>query len=322
MAYDIFISYRRKGAGAGVAGEMQSKLENLGYKVFLDVDSIGSGDFPKQIEQAIQQCNDFLLVLSPGMLDRCSDENDWVRHEIFLAEKFGKNIIGVSLPGFVMPTPEALPPDLHEIPEKQVFVWSHEYRHASFEKIVDNLLTTSLKKKRTKRNYLWIVVAVVLIGGGLSWLVSSGNSEEPGDGSLKEKDEMVIDYRKVFVEAVNDTFASYLKTGDSLLSLVPETPSEQQDFALFMHGIGEYKAAMEYESDYPGVVTNKFGAKRVLDSLMVVRKNRFNGELEAANQFLNADLVDFARYRFANAEVLSLPDEQSMLDAVAKRFPD
>ena len=52
MAYDIFISYRRKGAGAGVAGELQAKLENLGYKVFLDVDEIGSGRFPEQIERA------------------------------------------------------------------------------------------------------------------------------------------------------------------------------------------------------------------------------------------------------------------------------
>ena len=48
MTYDIFISYRRKGAGAGVAGELQAKLENLGYKVFLDVDEIGSGQFPVQ----------------------------------------------------------------------------------------------------------------------------------------------------------------------------------------------------------------------------------------------------------------------------------
>ena len=64
MAYDVFISYRRKGAGAGVAGELQSKLENLGYNVFLDVDEIGSGQFPTQIKHAIEQCKDFLLVLS------------------------------------------------------------------------------------------------------------------------------------------------------------------------------------------------------------------------------------------------------------------
>ena len=76
MAYDVFISYRRKGAGAGVAGELQAKLEQRGYKVFLDVDNIGSGAFPAQIENAIKECRDFLLILSPGMLDRCSDEND------------------------------------------------------------------------------------------------------------------------------------------------------------------------------------------------------------------------------------------------------
>ena len=79
MSYDVFISYRRKGSGAGVAGELQSKLQSRGYKVFLDVDNIGSGAFPDQIDRAIQQCNDFLLILSPGMLDRCADEEDWVR---------------------------------------------------------------------------------------------------------------------------------------------------------------------------------------------------------------------------------------------------
>ena len=71
MAYDIFISYRRRGAGAGVAGEMQAKLQNRGFKVFLDVDNIGSGAFPEQIDQAIKECNDFLMILSPNMLDRC-----------------------------------------------------------------------------------------------------------------------------------------------------------------------------------------------------------------------------------------------------------
>ena len=90
MGYDIFISYRRKGAGAGVAGELQAKLENLGYKVFLDVDEIGSGQFPDQIENAIASCRDFIFVLSPGALDRCSDEEDWVRREIIQAQSQDK----------------------------------------------------------------------------------------------------------------------------------------------------------------------------------------------------------------------------------------
>ena len=147
MAYDIFISYRRKGAGAGVAGELQAKLENRGYKVFLDVDNIGSGAFPEQIDHAIQECNDFLLILSSGMLDRCVDENDWVRHEIMLAEQYGKNIVGISLPGFAMPAEETLPLPLRDLPQKQVFLWSHEYRNASIDKIEENLLSFQKKKK-------------------------------------------------------------------------------------------------------------------------------------------------------------------------------
>ena len=80
MAYDIFISYRRKDAGSGVAGELQAKFENLGYKVFLDVDEIGSGQFPDQIKHAIEECKDFLLVLAPGTLDHCVEEEDLNLH--------------------------------------------------------------------------------------------------------------------------------------------------------------------------------------------------------------------------------------------------
>ena len=130
MAYDIFISYRRKGAGAGVAGELQAKLENLGYKVFLDVDEIGSGQFPEQIERAISECKDFILVLSPGTLDRCVEEEDWVRREILQAQNQNKNIIGVGLPGFFMPEAESLPEPLKPMTTIQVFSWTHEYRTA------------------------------------------------------------------------------------------------------------------------------------------------------------------------------------------------
>ena len=239
MSYDVFISYRRKGSGAGVAGELQSKLERRGYKVFLDVDNIGSGAFPDQIDHAIRDCSDFLLILSPGMLDRCADEEDWVRHEIVLAEKYGKNIVGVALPGFVMPMAESLPAELHEIPEKQVFLWSHEYRQASFEKIVENLKSTALKKKRNKRNFSGIGLVVALIVIGLWFLLPNSTSPEVQE----EIPSPNVNYKQIYTQAVNDTFSSYLKAGDSLLQMVPENPSDRQDFSVFMEGIDEYKAA-------------------------------------------------------------------------------
>lgn len=324
MGYDIFISYRRKGSGAGVAGEMQSKLQNRGYKVFLDVDNIGSGAFPDQIEQAIQQCNDFLLILSPGMLDRCVEEEDWVRHEIVLAEKYGKNIVGVSLPGFVMPSVESLPVELHDIPEKQVFLWSHEYRQASFNKIVENLRTTSLKKKRAKRNYLWMGVLAALLVGGIWWLKSSyADSSKVAEtpAVVPSKEEVLIDYRQLFIEAVNDTFTAYLATADSLLELVPESPTEQQDFSLFMQGIGKYDEALAYESNYPGVISNLSNVVMKREALMELRQSRFKEELEAASTFLKADMIDFAQYRYENAQILALPEEEGELNTVGKKFP-
>lgn len=317
MSYDVFISYRRKGSGAGVAGELQSKLGSRGYKAFLDVDNIGSGAFPDQIDHAIRDCSDFLLILSPGMLDRCVDEEDWVRHEIVLAEKYGKNIVGVALPGFVMPMAESLPAELHEIPEKQVFLWSHEYRQASFEKIVENLKSTALKKKRNKRNFSGIGLVVALIVIGLWFLLPNSTSPEVQE----EIPSPNVNYKQIYTQAVNDTFSSYLRAGDSLLQMVPENPSDRQDFSVFMEGIDEYKAALDYAKEYPGMVSNVSSARKKCDSLMDLRKHRLNHELEAVSKFIEIDQIEFALFRYENAEVLALPEESNLLEAVGKKLP-
>lgn len=340
MSYDIFISYRRKGSGAGVAGEMQSKLQNRGYKVFLDVDNIGSGAFPDQIDSAIKQCNDFLLILSPGMLDRCSDPEDWVRHEIVLAEKYGKNIVGVSLPGFMMPTAEELPEELHEIPEKQVFLWSHEYRHASFEKIVDNLLSTTLKKKRVKRIYMLVAAAVVALAAGLLFLLMPSGADNPEGISddttivntnmptngpfVPVEEEPAIDPLQLLTERLNDTFATYVRTGDSLLKLIPKKLIEKQDFSKFMACYNTYKDAVAFEKDHHGFISNTSVVTKRCDSLTRVRKRLFNDELGAASEFLGYGFVESALPRYENASIVVNPDdknETNRLENVGKKMP-
>ena len=79
--YDIFISYRRDG-GADFARQMQLALSAKGYSVFLDFDALKDGVFDRRIESAIKSSKVFLFVLSPHSLDRCCNENDWVRREI------------------------------------------------------------------------------------------------------------------------------------------------------------------------------------------------------------------------------------------------
>ena len=65
IKYDIFISYRRDG-GESTAKILRDKLSELGYQVFFDVESLRSGDFNTKLYSVIEECEDFLLVLSPG----------------------------------------------------------------------------------------------------------------------------------------------------------------------------------------------------------------------------------------------------------------
>lgn len=93
--YDIFISYRRAG-GAQYARILQLMLSQRGFKVFLDYDELKDGVFGKRIKAAIQEAPIFMLVLSKDSLDRCKNEDDWVREEIIYALQGGKKIIPVN----------------------------------------------------------------------------------------------------------------------------------------------------------------------------------------------------------------------------------
>lgn len=112
MSEQIFISYRREG-GDVTAKLICEALKNRGFTVFYDYDSLHGGFFDSRILKAIEECNDFVLVLPPNSLDRCVNEDDWVRLEIRHALEHGKNIIPVLLPGFSFPA--KLPNDIAEV---------------------------------------------------------------------------------------------------------------------------------------------------------------------------------------------------------------
>ena len=114
MKYDIFISYRRDG-GEYTARILRDKLTELGYNVFFDVESLRSGDFNAELYSVIENCNDFVIVLSPNSLDRCADEGDWVKNEIAHAISKGKNIVPVLMRGFTFP--DNLPESIASLPK-------------------------------------------------------------------------------------------------------------------------------------------------------------------------------------------------------------
>lgn len=90
--YQIFISYRR-GSGIYMAKNIATYLKSKGYEVFFDYESVKNGVFDQQIFTAIENSEDFILILTENALDDCANANDWVKTEILHAKKYNKNII-------------------------------------------------------------------------------------------------------------------------------------------------------------------------------------------------------------------------------------
>lgn len=316
MAYDIFISYRRKGAGAGVAGELQAKLENLGYKVFLDVDEIGSGQFPEQIERAISECKDFILVLSPGTLDRCVEEEDWVRREILQAQNQNKNIIGVGLPGFFMPEAESLPDPLKPMTTIQVFSWTHEYRTASFAKIAENLVSTQLKKKKNHRLRLYLLSALLII---VAAVVVAAVTKKPSDTveevvetEQPQKEYQLYDYHaKKAIELTQD-LPNSTEFKDNFLKLV----SNAEPFEKLMKGIAECDSALNLREQSGSLIVDSYDIENQKIELLNLRQDYLSTILNDVKDMLDLDAAEMTRQDLEIADILALPEEKPMLDSI------
>lgn len=136
--YQIFISYRRS-TGKELARLFYYQLKEEGYRVFFDMETMDRGKFNEQLYNVIDDCDDFVLVLSEGALDRCASPEDWVRHEIEHAIEKGKNIIPVFTPEFVFPAD--LPATMKELPYYQGVPFKSEFFDASVQKIVNLLVS-------------------------------------------------------------------------------------------------------------------------------------------------------------------------------------
>ena len=138
MNYQIFISYRRDG-GESLAALLYERFARKGYDVFYDVESLRSGDFNEKLLSVIEKCEDVLLILPPGGLDRCiTDENDWVKREIEHAMKCKKNIIPIMMRNFVFP--DNLPESLQMLPKLNGISANMEFFDAVVERIANERL--------------------------------------------------------------------------------------------------------------------------------------------------------------------------------------
>ena len=133
---DIFISYKNDVAGNNFAARLCADLEKMGYAVYFNPNEQHAGSFPERLTEAVCGCTDFLLILTQSCLDQLKrhEKIDWVREEILLAEREGKNIIPLLMPGVLMPKDkEEMPEDLRFLPDKDAITITEPYNKSPLD---------------------------------------------------------------------------------------------------------------------------------------------------------------------------------------------
>ena len=143
----IFISYRRRGEGAGYGGRIADKLvEHFGKEqCFRDVDDIESGiDFVTTIREAVGTCEVLVAVIGPDWLTqsndkgmrRLDDPRDFVRLEVAAALERDIRVIPVLVGGADVPVEGQLPQVLEALSRRQ----AHELTDSRWEYDVSKLI--------------------------------------------------------------------------------------------------------------------------------------------------------------------------------------
>lgn len=146
-AKTVFISYRRS-VSAFIARAVFMDLRQHGYDVFMDVESIDAGAFERIILNQIAARAHFVVILSPGSLERCIEPGDWLRREIEAAIELQRNIVPVLANGFTFVGKDAyLTGDLRQLAGYNALNMPHEYFEAAMERLRTRFLRqTSLIK--------------------------------------------------------------------------------------------------------------------------------------------------------------------------------
>ena len=151
MECDIFISYRRSD-GTDIARSVEQALKARGYKnIFYDYSSLRDGVFNEKIIDAINNCNDYILLLTPEALDRCAEKGNWVAREIETAIHAGCQFIPLAVNENYTRFPDDFPKRLRIIQNiQQTLLLNNEYFEDSITRLTERL--TSIPQKLVLSN--------------------------------------------------------------------------------------------------------------------------------------------------------------------------
>jgi hypothetical protein len=155
--YDIFLSYRRSD-GKLLARLLKESLEKQGLRVFRDMDELVDGVFNERVLQAVESAPIFLLLMTPHVCYRCSQEKDWVRMEIECAIRSKRTIIPVNPDNRFKRFASSLPVNLQEmltVHQYSVIDTGQLYQE-SVAKLIRERIRPIIKHKRLKKYIKWL----------------------------------------------------------------------------------------------------------------------------------------------------------------------
>lgn len=196
MGYNAFISYRRDN-GFLMAQIVHDKLAEKGITTFLDLEELRAGKFNEKIYEAIEDCDNFILVLPEGALNRCVDPEDWVRKEVLSAIQKKKKIIPIMCEGFDWPRDlyEKLPKEIASLEDYNAVKSSQDYLGAMIDRIISfmdgvdktdtgqnmkesiTMISTEDYFLEGKNNITNVEMIDMAFHGGAEWLTSDDKSD-------------------------------------------------------------------------------------------------------------------------------------------------
>lgn len=147
MKYDVFISYRRD-KGADIARNLQQALTIRGLKVFFDMEELTDGKFNEKLYDAIDKSKNVIFLYTEGALDRCVNEDDWVRKELEHVFEKNINIVTIAPSSTNLSFPNSLPKKLYLLKDIEVSELNLEKLfNESIAKIISRLKDVTLKSE-------------------------------------------------------------------------------------------------------------------------------------------------------------------------------
>lgn len=142
MKYDVFISYRRS-TGAYMAEQLKMVLRQRHYKenrIFMDTYSLGAGNYVEDLEKAIKDSMNVVVLVTMDCFKGLSENSNWTR-EITTALKLGKNVVPMYFDGITEVSPDELPDCMKNFPQTNAVIYSPHYVEPSYDRLCSLLKT-------------------------------------------------------------------------------------------------------------------------------------------------------------------------------------